>query len=70
MMKIKELIELLKKQDQELNVVVNGYEDGFDYVTTFEIIKIKNNVNTEWYYGSHAEVFEDQPFDEIVLRLR
>jgi len=69
-MKIKELIDFLKKQDQELNVVVNGYEDGFDDITALEIIKIKKNVNTEWYYGSHAEVFEDQPYDEIVLRLR
>jgi len=70
MMKIKDLIKLLKKQDQELNVVVNGYEDGFDYITNLEIIKIKKNVNTEWYYGCHAEIYEDQPFDEIVVRLR
>ena len=69
-MKIKELIEILSKQDPNLNVVINGYEDGFDDISTLEVIKIKRNANTEWYYGSHAEVFENQPFDEIVVRIR
>lgn len=54
-MNVGELIEKLKTYPQDLRVVVHGYEDGYEDVTDFEIIKVILNVNTtRWYYGDHA----------------
>jgi hypothetical protein len=63
-MKVKELIEHLKTLDQDATVFVRGYEGGYNTVTnTVEKENFKLNVNTEWYYGAHEEVDEDEDFD-------
>ena len=59
-MKIKDLIAELQKHDPEMEVVVNGYEGGVGYPSGFEVIKIKKNVNKEWYYGRHEELSEHE----------
>ena len=69
-MTAKELINCLKELPPETHICVKGYEDGLDYIQLLREAKIIHNANSEWYYGSHAEVFEDQPFDEIVVRIR
>jgi hypothetical protein len=64
-MTVKELIESLSKiEDQEVRVMVNGYEGGVDDIVigngidnnTPAIIHVALDVNTEWYYGKHERV--------------
>ncbi len=54
-MKIKDLIAKLQELDQELLVVVDGYEGGVTEQITIRKVKIDLNVNQEWYYGEHEE---------------
>jgi O-succinylbenzoate synthase len=63
-MTVKELIESLSKiEDQEVRVMVNGYEGGVDDIVignsidnTPAIIHVALDVNREWYYGKHERV--------------
>lgn len=52
-MKVRELIELLSKQDPELRVIIDGYEGGYSDVEEVEVIKIALNVNPPGVYGVH-----------------
>jgi hypothetical protein len=52
-MKVKELIEELKKLDPELHVFTFGYEGGVNDVSISEEQEFILNYNTEWYYGTH-----------------
>ena len=54
-MKVKELIEQLQKLDQELEVLVPGYEAHYDTAVIGKVIEFEPNVHEEWYYGSHDE---------------
>lgn len=54
-MNIKELIDKLQTYPPETMVVVSGYEGGVHEVNHPELIKIKTNVNTAWYYGEHEQ---------------
>ena len=54
-MKVKELIAILSKLNQDLMVVTNGYEGGMEELTYIECIYLKLNVHEEHYYGSHEE---------------
>ncbi len=70
-MTVRELIESLSKiQDQNIRVMVRGYEGGVDDIiigngidnttTVIPVIQyVALNVNDEWYYGRH----EVQNFD-------
>lgn len=53
-MKVKDLITLLSQLPAEADVVIEGYEDGVDDVVRVELVKIKKDVNSNWYYGRHA----------------
>jgi hypothetical protein len=58
-MKIKELINYLKKYNPEDRVFVNGYEEGYDEVDHIEQITVmednrKNNIC--WYIGYYKRV--------------
>jgi preprotein translocase subunit YajC len=53
-MNVKELIEQLSNLNPNTMVVRNGYEGGVSEVTSVDEIKIALHVNTEWYYGEHA----------------
>ena len=55
-MKVKELIELLLQRDQEQEVVVPGYEDGYDIASSISNILIKRNGSDEWYRGKYSVV--------------
>lgn len=71
-MKIKDLIKLLNKYDQESTVVVNGYESGYDEVKSAELIAIKKNkIKTDnWWDGEFSECDPDDPDSlEIALLL-
>lgn len=54
-MKVKELIEELRKHDPEKIVVTNGYEGGYDEINAVAEIRLKLNANTAWYYGNHEQ---------------
>jgi hypothetical protein len=64
-MTVKELIESLSKiEDQEVRVMIRGYEGGVDDIVignniednTPAIIHVALDVNREWYYGKHERV--------------
>lgn len=58
-MTVKELIKALTEiEDQEVRVMVRGYEGGVDDIQdkTPAIENIALDVNTEWYYGRHERV--------------
>ena len=63
-MKVKELIEELKKLDPELMVVVDGYEGGVSELNTCGETTVKLDVNSEWWYGKHEEC--DPSYDDAV----
>jgi hypothetical protein len=62
-MKIKELIEQLKKYDPEMLVVVNGYEGGWDDINIIKEEILIEEENNPWYEGkySYFEKKEDNP---------
>lgn len=68
-MTVRELIEKLSQiKDQEVKVMVKGYEGGIDDAiirtnegSTPEIYTIERNVNEEWYMGRHEVIEEDTP---------
>jgi hypothetical protein len=57
-MKIKELIELLEKEDSEKRVIISGYEGGYNDIQEIAPIKIilNYNDNKRWWYGDHEEL--------------
>ena len=61
-MKVKELINKLKEFNQELEIVVNGYEGGCGNPSIVEEINIKNNCNTEGWCGPHEEIY---PYEDL-----
>ena len=56
-MKVKELINLLYKQNPEHMVYVNGYEGGVNEVKSIYPCKVLLDYNNDWYMGKH-EMFE------------
>ena len=65
-MKVKELIEQLSTLDPELHVFVPGYEGGFNDAGPISAVKhFALDVNTEWYYGSHEEIYD--PSDDKLI---
>lgn len=69
-MKVKELIEVLKQQDQDLRVVVDGYEGDFDEVTHIEFIPIKLNKKHKPWMGEFSEVHLDDSDEYAILMPR
>lgn len=68
-MTVAELIELLKQYPSDLRVVTRGYEGGYDDLDNAEVIPLKENVHTAWYYGKHdsPDPGEAADFDALVL---
>jgi hypothetical protein len=54
-MTIKELILSLENLDQDLQVVITGYEGGYNDVEEIRSISIANNVHSDWWYGRHED---------------
>jgi len=50
-MNIKSLIEELEKYDENLIVVIDGYEDGVTENFKLLQVNINKNVHKAWYYG-------------------
>ena len=58
-MTVKELAELLRKYPDDLQVVVNGYEDGYDDLSPERISVIKIQLDTQIYdwEGQHSDFY-------------
>ena len=56
-MKIKDLKKILDDYPDDLDIVVDGYEGGYDDLLRDNVhtLKIQRNVNNEWYYGDHDD---------------
>ena len=56
-MTVKELIQMLESYPNDLRVVVNGYEGGYDDLSPERILvtKIQLGVGTEEWEGQHEE---------------
>lgn len=67
-MTVKELVEKLKEFDENMRVVVAGYEGGVNDAELANAVKIKLNQNTEWYYGKH-EISDDEDFDDTAVQI-
>jgi hypothetical protein len=61
-MNVRELIEKLQRYDPETMVVVNGYEGGVNPCCICREKLIKLGVNSEWYYGNH-EIVDNEEYD-------
>jgi hypothetical protein len=57
-MKIKELIEQLKKYDPEMLVVVIGYESGADDINIIKEEILIEEDNNSWYEGKYSRFGE------------
>ena len=72
-MKIKELIKILEKYPQDLEIMVSGYESGYDEISEKRIRKttLKKVNNSNDYDGDFEEidfVKNDNPkFEAIIL---
>ncbi len=58
-MTVKQLIESLSNiQDQDIKVMVTGYEGGYNDIVNINPvpIDIALNVNDQWYYGPHEKI--------------
>lgn len=64
-MTVRELIKILEQiEDQEVRVIVKGYERGVDDIEDRipEIVNIALDVNPEWWNGTHEVVSEDHTY--------
>jgi hypothetical protein len=52
-MNVKELIDLLSKEDPKMRVVIQGYEQGYDEVRELEHVNILPNTDEDrpWWDG-------------------
>ena len=58
-MTVKQLIESLSRiEDQEVRVMVKGYEGGYNDIVNINPapIDIALDVNDKWYYGRHESI--------------
>ena len=71
-MTVRELIEVLSKiEDQEVRVMVKGYERGVDDIEDIPpaIVNVALDVNEKWYYGRHeVEYYDDNFKDKEVIK--
>jgi hypothetical protein len=57
-MKVYQLIEALLLQPQDLDVVVRGYESGYNDANFVVERSLLANVGDAWYEGDHVDVTE------------
>ena len=63
MMKVRDLIELLKDYPEDMRVVVNGYEQGYDDLSPpqISVISIALDIGTEDWEGQHGDADQRHP---------
>ena len=56
-MKIKELIKKLSEFPLDIDVLVEGYEDGFDQIITVKSIRVKTHQGkNDWWNGEFDHI--------------
>lgn len=55
-MNIRQLIDLLRQFPDDMPVVVQSYEEGYDPITEVKELTIASVKNRQWYVGVYAEV--------------
>jgi hypothetical protein len=67
-MNVKQLIEILSKEDPEKRIIVDGYEGGFDELDEIKYKCITPNPDKTkedlWYLGEFEECIKDPNSDE------
>lgn len=67
-MTVKELIELLSKEDPNKLVLVSAYEDGYDILLKVHQIKVKHEPSDRYWKGDYTEFpLEECDIDAILL---
>jgi hypothetical protein len=63
-MKVKELIEILKRYDPNNIVIVDGYENDFNELQKYDLREVvrKNLEDVEWYDGDFRSKQDDNEF--------
>ena len=56
-MTVKELMDYLSKENPDMEVVVNGYEDGFDLIKTPFKKFVSEVSDAAWYNGLYNESY-------------
>ena len=56
-MTVKELIDYLSQENPDMEVVVNGYEDGFDPIKTPYKKSVNEVPDAKWYNGLYNESY-------------
>jgi hypothetical protein len=61
-MTVKELAELLERYPDDLRVVVNGYEDGYDDIAPerISVKKIQLDTKTHDWEGQHSGFYDSE----------
>ena len=61
-MTVKELTELLERYPDDLRVVVNGYEDGYDDIAPerISVKKIQLDTKTHDWEGQHSGFYDSE----------
>lgn len=59
-MKVSELIEALQCFPQDLIVITEGYEDGYDTIKEIKTLNISANSSNHWWNGEFIK--NDNPF--------
>ena len=54
-MTVKELTEYLLREDPDTEVLVDGYEEGFDHIGHIYHKFVKPHSHPAWYYGKLEE---------------
>ena len=70
-MTVKELVELLEKYPDDLRVVVNGYEEGYDDLSPerISVIKIQLDTQINDWEGQHSDLYglEKEITDDVEI---
>jgi len=63
-MTVRQVIELLQQYPDDLPVVVQGYEEGYDPVTDVGELTVAAKQHREWYVGVYEQ--SDQQGEKVV----
>ncbi len=62
-MNVGQLIEKLEQMPKDAMVVRRGYEGGVSEATEANLVNVELNVNTDWYYGKHEIIYDEDAKD-------
>jgi hypothetical protein len=66
-MTVRELILQLQAVSPETKVVVRGYEEGYNDIQQIKIVKLKKELQPEWYSGEYSESQTKDAIEAIEL---